>query len=326
MKRILSTALATLAAWSVLAAAAQAQVFARAPVVYRLNEPSGHAAGCVPPCLCPVFFNDDIRGTFGLTLTSVFGTVEQYHVSDVNWKLSEASGDTHITGSGKYTRIAGFAGILHQLTLELSFNGGTPRKFDSGLQNEGTASLTASSPSGFPDIVLAIAEDVGCFHTSIAVDASPVPSAELTRYRLTSPSSFQQGCFPPCLCPLQAPVKMRGVYDLVLLRDLGTIQEYAVVNARFRTVGASLSQVHTVRGAGFYTRISGFAGYLEQFELGATVDGGPLTAFDSGLNNGGDEFPDISATLTDNDFVCFNTVLDLFSSPVGASLTPFTLK
>ena len=34
-----------------------------------------------------------------------------------------------------------------------------------------------------------------------------------------SPSSFQQGCFPPCLCPITVPQKMVGSFDLVVLQN-----------------------------------------------------------------------------------------------------------
>ena len=43
-------------------------------------------------------------------------------------------------------------------------------------------------------------------------------------FRLTEPSNFQEGCFEPCLCPLQTQVGLHGV---MALRRLGVVNGIA---------------------------------------------------------------------------------------------------
>ncbi len=80
---------------------------------------------------------EDLRGTFVLTPSVSGGTYFEYDISDVNWYLNRGGEESHITGSGTYTRISGFAGWWHQLELDLSIDGADPVHFDSGGENGG---------------------------------------------------------------------------------------------------------------------------------------------------------------------------------------------
>ena len=54
---------------------------------------------------------------------------------------------------------------------------------------------------------------------------------------------------------------------------------------------------------------------MHQMELDLSIDGGPLTPFDSGMVNGGNEFPAINIALAKNGFYCYDIVLDIASRP-----------
>jgi hypothetical protein len=118
------------------------------PVDYRLAAASAYAYGCQPPCLCPIKLFDDLTGGFELTfVTSTPNWFDVYRVEDVDWVLVDQKQAIHITGSGQY-QIGGPVALTHRLQLDLSFDGGPVRHFDSGLvQGGGT----------FPELAIDIA-------------------------------------------------------------------------------------------------------------------------------------------------------------------------
>ncbi len=276
--------------------------------VYRLNDDATYTEGCFPPCLCPIWFSDDIRGTFVLTPRDQGGTFFTYDVGDVNWYVSQGAAEIRITGSGIYTRISGVAGWMHQLELDLSVNGGEVTHFDSGLVNGG---------GNFPDITgLTISmNDLYCYDIAIDVEASPVPPREVVCYRLGYPSTYQEGCWDPCDCPIIEPQPLRGSFALVELADHGTVIEYGVVNADWRVLSAFEPPSSRFDGFGRYTRISGVAGWIHRMELELSVDGEALTHFDSGLVNGSNAFPSIEILLSMNGLYCYDIALDIDARP-----------
>jgi hypothetical protein len=96
---------------------------------YALTTGSTFSQGCFPPCLCPVFISNDVRGTFNLTPLPVGAPFEVFSVTDVNWRVKIGERDIPITGSGTYMRI----GFQHRLELDLAIDNEAPRHFDSGL-------------------------------------------------------------------------------------------------------------------------------------------------------------------------------------------------
>ncbi len=276
------------------------------PVVYRLDGGSSFTEGCFPPCLCPVWMTGDVRGTFMLTETGSMGNVTYYDVTDVNWYVSLHSSELRITGSGTYTRILDFAGWAHQLELDLTVDSRPLEHFDSGLVNGG---------GEFPDITGLTVSINGqyCYDTAIEVHASPVPISEILRYGLGRRSTYQEGCLPPCLCPMLAELPLRGAFALVELANYGQLVEYAVVNVNWRVVSSYPNPMpsNSFVGSGRYTRISGFAGWIHQLELDLSIEGWPPTHFDSGLINGSEEFPRFDIAVAMNGFYCYDIVLNL---------------
>src|SRR5688572_21399045 len=75
-----------------------------APVLYRLENDSSFSRGCYPPCKCPLFTTNDIRGTYRLTFDHQDPLYTWYRVDEVNWTVTIDGTDTRITGSGEYRR------------------------------------------------------------------------------------------------------------------------------------------------------------------------------------------------------------------------------
>ena len=315
MKRM-SKSCATLASLLVLAivtapatAGANDTPAIAASTVYRLNNAATYTEGCFDLCLCPVFLTENFRGTFRLTPLVSTGTVIDYRVDDVDWYAGD---NTRITGSGTYQRISGFAGWIHRMQLDLSINGGPLTTFDSGLINGGDE---------FPGIMITLSLGSQCYDIRLNVDASPVPFNQIIRERLVRRSTYQEGCLPPCLCPIFIEQPLTGTFSLVKIADDSHTTEYAVLDVRWDVLSIYTPPSTSFRGSGRYTRIAGFAGFLHQLELDLSVDGAAPVAFDSGLVNERRPFPAIDITVAQNDFFCYDIVLDIKARP-GPTLSP----
>jgi hypothetical protein len=313
----LSTAIAVTIVFAGLAGGAQAAdvdpKLSTAPVVYRLNDAASYSEGCFGQCLCPVFYNADFRGTFMLQKVADLGTVIDYDVRKVNWYVGSGDSEMHITGSGTYQRISGFAGWIHRMVLDLSIDGGPTTTFDSGLINGG---------GEFPDIMIGVSiNNLVCYDTLLTIDASPVPNSQIIRERLVRGSTYQEGCLPPCLCPIFVPQALVGTFGLVPISSNGFVTEFSVVDADFDVIGFYPPPSGSFEGQGRYTRITAFIGDLQRMELDLSIDGEPPTAFDSGLTSTFLPLPRIDVEVAMNGFYCYDIVLRLSARP-RPSLTP----
>src|SRR5207247_8765990 len=88
------------------------------------------------------------------------------------------------------------------------------------------------------------------FALTLGLTAQARVAAAPTVYRLEPGTTFQQGCFPPCLCPLLQEVSVRGTFNLTPAGFDGLFDTYAITD-----VGWLVSL-----GSG-YLRISGAAPY-----------------------------------------------------------------
>jgi hypothetical protein len=164
MVRVLAVLMLVLAG-----ARAEAQVRAR-PVLYRLESGSSFTRGCYPPCLCPIFTTEDIRGTYRLAFDHQDPLFTWYRVEDVNWVVTLGGVDTQITGSGTY-RVGGEVAVLQQMTLKLKVGNQQRQAFDSGLVPGG---------SSFPEIDITVSVNaMVCFDTVIDIRSRPVPAADI---------------------------------------------------------------------------------------------------------------------------------------------------
>ena len=276
---------------------------APARTVYRLGPDSGHVTGCVPPCQCPLTFNPDIKGTYTLRLIALGQNVRTFAVEQVNWTIDQSGKPRKVKGSGTYTRTSSPLGGFHRMDLELSVDGAPAVSFTSGQQPD---------PNTFPSIDISVSDGGTCFFSAFDVDSDPAPPKDVTRFRLAG-STYQQGCFPPCLCPLLVPIEATGTFDLVLLEDLGTVANYSITNVSW-AVGSPIGGVFT--GTGDYTLIQGFAGPIHSMDLFLDLGDLQLAPFSSGGLMNTTPGNQISIVVSQTGMVCFDRVFDVNAKAV----------
>ena len=142
-------------------------------------------------------------------------------------------------------------------------------------------------------------------------------------YRLDKDSTFQRGCFEPCLCPILAEVQVRGTFNLIPTGFDGLYQNYRITDINW-TVSLGDPELR-ITGSGTY-RVGGEFAIRQQLSLELLVGDGPVQKFDSGLVAPGAEFPSLSATISVNKIYCFDTVIVVNASPVPlAEIRPYRL-
>ncbi len=144
-------------------------------------------------------------------------------------------------------------------------------------------------------------------------------------FRMGPDATFQEGCFPPCLCPILNEQPVIGTFQLVspALSTSG-IHTYAVQEVNLLVPG-----YHGLRitGAGRYSVGSpNPITVLEQrMELDLQVGDHPVEHFDSGwvpFQN----YPNIHVTVSIHGMFCFDRVIVFSASRVSpAEITPYTL-
>src|SRR6185503_17896662 len=147
----------------------------------------------------------------------------------------------------------------------------------------------------------------------VVAGSTPASAQTSTLYRLNKDSTFQQGCFPPCLCPIMIAMPVKGTFVLTPTGFDGLFNTYAVSDVNWLvSIGGSDT---TVTGSGTY-KIGGEFALQQQLSLDLQVGGDKVQHFDSGLVAGPAPFPDIKVTISVNGQVCYDTVVEVSASPV----------
>jgi len=146
--------------------------------------------------------------------------------------------------------------------------------------------------------------------------------AARARYVLTPKSEFQSGCFDPCLCPIfLAPLGGRFYLVPTGSEDGGLFETFAVRGVHWIIGDGSTGARRRVRGSGTY-RLGGEVALTQRLELDLSLDGAPPQHFDSGDVPVEAPFPEIAATVSMNDMVCFDNVFSIDAVPAGRSSAP----
>lgn len=103
------------AAVGLAVAGAGAQVNPEVGGLWRLDEASSFERGCFEPCLCPVGFQDDLRGQFVLRLLAVGDVFDFYAVDGMTLRLPQLGWIYEGGGQFRFSRIAGIE--IMQVTL-----------------------------------------------------------------------------------------------------------------------------------------------------------------------------------------------------------------
>lgn len=287
--------------------------------VYRLNDLAEYQFGCFPPCLCPIWMTDSIRGTFKLVdVPDPDVTVNRYEVRQLLWLVDLEEPATWITGTGAYSVRRNTDVPYQRMELDLTIGENDPEHFDSGW--------VAFDPSTTPGIDIWVSiNGMYCLDTAIRVAADRVPENEIPRYTLGRRSRYQEGCWDPCDCPLLMPVPVYGGFGLVDLGGDIARHEWALVDLRWRIVrDNAYDDITAVDGVGLYIFHGDFIAQ-RQMQLALSFDGGELMSFDSGILNEPPTFDRIDITLTMNNFVCFDRVFYLHARRLSwlAEVSPY---
>lgn len=134
----------------------------------------------------------------------------------------------------------------------------------------------------------------------------------MRRYHLVAPSTFQQGCVPPCQCPTAA-LPIRGTFRLVPMPPGPLFASFDVVNVHWRVV-PSVSPAPRrgirIRGSGSYA-VGGEFAVEQQLALDLTIGAQGSMHLDSGLVPGGGEFPSRIDVPVLTSGTCFGTTIDV---------------
>jgi len=132
-------------------------------------------------------------------------------------------------------------------------------------------------------------------------------------YQLNADSSFMQGCFPPCLCPVMLGDPVKGTFLLTPMGFDGLFNTYAITNVSwiFWINGTNL----LVTGSGTY-KVGGEVALQQELSLALRLGGSTVAQFDSGLVPDSAPFPDIKVTISMNRQVCYDKVFNVNASPV----------
>lgn len=146
-----------------------------------------------------------------------------------------------------------------------------------------------------------------------SVPALAAPASPPRIYRLADTSTFQKGCFDPCLCPVMFRGTPQGTFLLTADGSDGLFNKYVVneVNWNVKLPGGEVR----ITGSGTY-RVGGEVAIQQQLSLDLKVGDDPVQHFDSGMVAGGGDFPRIAITISIHGQYCFDTVIGLDASPV----------
>jgi hypothetical protein len=138
-------------------------------------------------------------------------------------------------------------------------------------------------------------------------------SSASTIYRLNQGSTYQQGCFPPCLCPISQAATVAGTLILTPGPNSGSFKTYTVTEVNW-----------VVPFAGRELRVIGSGTYevdatQQRLELDLQANGQPEQLFDSGVVARRASFPNIIATISLHGERCFDTVFVVNTSPVPST-------
>jgi hypothetical protein len=276
--------------------------------IFRLQPVSAFEQGCFPPCLCPILYRDQLRGTMKLVHTGSDGAVDTYQVRDVYWRISGDISPLRVVGGGQYRIGTPHPALVieHRMELDLQINNEAVQHFDSGwvpVEQFGGIHIAVSMNGMF------------CFDTVFYIHALRVPDAEIIPYALRPGSTFQRGCWDPCDCPLGEELPMAGTFGLVALAPDASFNDYAVVDVDWHVL---------MSNAGVSTPIRGFGAYQvapdlqrQRMSLALEIGQEPRAHFDSGDAAAGAIFPDIDVVVSEHGMVCFDTALHVVAGPQG---------
>ena len=154
--------------------------------------------------------------------------------------------------------------------------------------------------------------------------ADPLGAGGGAIYVLSHKATYQEGCFPPCLCPIMVEQPISGTFKLVYAGSSDGIQTYAVEDVNW-TVPFFDPPLRII-GVGKYSIGSpGILPVLQQrMEFDLQVGANAIEHFDSGWVDIGD-MSRINVTVSINGMFCFDRVVAIDADRADGQVTPYTL-
>jgi hypothetical protein len=146
----------------------------------------------------------------------------------------------------------------------------------------------------------------------LAGSASAQTDNAYTFYRLTPQSTWQQGCFAPCVCAATESSPIAGTFWLLPATSNGEYDVYLLGDVRW-VVTTSSQQLHLNGQGQYFVRRTGEP--TQQLLLDLQTDGGEFVRYDSGVVAGAAQLPTIDLTIAVNAQFCFDTVIHVAAAP-----------
>ena len=133
-------------------------------------------------------------------------------------------------------------------------------------------------------------------------------------YRLTEKASYQEGCFPPCMCPILMAAGIRGTFVMGPATAGDAVSSYEV---RYVNWIVTLGDAEfEITGSGTYSVSNGPPPWVQALDLDLSIDGGETQHFFSGFlplisSNGSIDIP-----ISINGQYCFDTLIVVNASLV----------
>src|SRR5262245_48113367 len=148
-----------------------------------------------------------------------------------------------------------------------------------------------------------------------------IGSATETIYSLAPASTYLDGCFDPCACPVQLQGGLIGAFRLTPGPPDPLYRVFRVSDLNW-----FVPQYGTwVTGSGTY-KVGGEFAVTQELSLDLKVDDRVVQHYDSGVVVGGGDFPAIDITISMNNMVCHDTVFHVVAMPVPpVQIQPYSL-
>jgi hypothetical protein len=146
----------------------------------------------------------------------------------------------------------------------------------------------------------------------MAGTASAQTDNSSTFYRLSAQSTWQQGCFAPCVCPASASSPIAGTFWLSPAAFSAEFDTYLISGVQW-VVTAGNQQLRISGQGRYFVRRTGEP--AQQLQLDLQTEGGEFVRYDSGLVAGAAQLPAFDLTVAVNGLFCFDTAIRVVAQP-----------
>jgi hypothetical protein len=151
-----------------------------------------------------------------------------------------------------------------------------------------------------------------------AASAQTDATASSVVHLLQEGSTYQRGCFAPCLCPILTEVPVRGTFGLTFAGSDGLFSAYRVTDVNW-TASLGESELR-ITGSGTYT-IGGEFALEQRLELDLELGDGTVEHFDSRRVTGPRvPLPGIDLRVSIHGEYCADTVIRVNAAPAPLQL------